>query len=268
MFLTAATPSVGGRAQVRRRRFSAESEVRGQRIPRRRFRCRSRRHAPNLGLGGAGPQEADAGLRVRPGRPRKERSRTASPTSERIAVELGELLKRAHLPPPYLLVGHSFGGLNVRLYAARNPDQVAGPRAGRRDARGLPRDRGLPKNAGRAREAAHRTCRGAARFRGRARRDRRQRGRGQGGACSTRHSGRDHSAAHHEDSPKFRSTWAHLAAKDGGLVRERQSRFRRCKSEHYVQFDEPELIISAVTELGDGGAVPASRDPRGSSDSP
>ncbi|WP_338059095.1 hypothetical protein [Bacillus gaemokensis] len=28
------------------------------------------------------------------------------------------LLKKANVKPPYVLVGHSFGGLNVRLYAS------------------------------------------------------------------------------------------------------------------------------------------------------
>src|SRR5882672_3624033 len=47
-------------------------------------------------------------------------------TSERIVAELRELLLRAHVPPPYVLVGHSFGGLNVRLFASRNPGEVSG----------------------------------------------------------------------------------------------------------------------------------------------
>ena len=32
----------------------------------------------------------------------------------------------ASVPPPYVLVGHSLGGLNVRVYASRNPSLVAG----------------------------------------------------------------------------------------------------------------------------------------------
>jgi pimeloyl-ACP methyl ester carboxylesterase len=47
-------------------------------------------------------------------------------TSQRIADELHGLLGMARVPAPYLLVGHSFGGLNVRLFAAEHPDQVAG----------------------------------------------------------------------------------------------------------------------------------------------
>jgi len=44
----------------------------------------------------------------------------------RIVEELRTLLARAGAPPPYLLVGHSFGGLDVRLYAILHPEEVAG----------------------------------------------------------------------------------------------------------------------------------------------
>src|SRR5438045_7029728 len=40
--------------------------------------------------------------------------------------DLQALLKVAQLPPPYVLVGHSFGGLIVRAFAGRNPNEVAG----------------------------------------------------------------------------------------------------------------------------------------------
>jgi pimeloyl-ACP methyl ester carboxylesterase len=36
------------------------------------------------------------------------------------------VLTAAHLPPPYVLVGHSYGGLLARLYARAHPDQVGG----------------------------------------------------------------------------------------------------------------------------------------------
>ncbi|HEY7304190.1 MAG TPA: alpha/beta hydrolase [Bryobacteraceae bacterium] len=41
-------------------------------------------------------------------------------------ADLRNLLSRAGVPPPYVLVGHSFGGLLVRAYAHHRPDQVAG----------------------------------------------------------------------------------------------------------------------------------------------
>ena len=42
------------------------------------------------------------------------------------ATDLHTLLERAHIPGPYVLVGHSFGGLYVLTFAATYPDQVAG----------------------------------------------------------------------------------------------------------------------------------------------
>lgn len=48
------------------------------------------------------------------------------PTGTRIVDDLHALLDAARIPPPYVLVGHSVGGLHVRLYAARHPEQVAG----------------------------------------------------------------------------------------------------------------------------------------------
>jgi pimeloyl-ACP methyl ester carboxylesterase len=47
-------------------------------------------------------------------------------TSGQMVEELRALLANAGVPGPYVLVGWSFGGMNVRLYAARYPDEVAG----------------------------------------------------------------------------------------------------------------------------------------------
>jgi pimeloyl-ACP methyl ester carboxylesterase len=47
-------------------------------------------------------------------------------TVGRIAAELHALLTAAEVPPPYVLVGHSFGGLTIRAYAASYPEDVAG----------------------------------------------------------------------------------------------------------------------------------------------
>jgi pimeloyl-ACP methyl ester carboxylesterase len=58
-----------------------------------------------LGLSPAGPQPRDLNA---------------------VIGDLGKLMARAHLRPPYLLVGHSFGGLVMRLYARQNPQKVAG----------------------------------------------------------------------------------------------------------------------------------------------
>ena len=48
------------------------------------------------------------------------------PDGAQIATDLHRLLARAHVPGPYVLAGHSFGGLYVRTYAAKYPDEVAG----------------------------------------------------------------------------------------------------------------------------------------------
>jgi pimeloyl-ACP methyl ester carboxylesterase len=47
-------------------------------------------------------------------------------TSAAMARDLHELLRRAAVPPPYVLVGHSVGGLNVRVYNRLYPSDVAG----------------------------------------------------------------------------------------------------------------------------------------------
>ena len=43
-----------------------------------------------------------------------------------IATDLNTLLNRAHVAGPYVLVGHSTGGIYMQIYAARYPEQVAG----------------------------------------------------------------------------------------------------------------------------------------------
>ena len=43
-----------------------------------------------------------------------------------IATDLHTLLHRGGIPGPYVLAGHSFGGLYVRIFAAHYPDEVAG----------------------------------------------------------------------------------------------------------------------------------------------
>lgn len=42
-----------------------------------------------------------------------------------IASETRALLKAAKIPPPYVLVGHSFGGITTRYYAAAYPKEVS-----------------------------------------------------------------------------------------------------------------------------------------------
>ena len=51
-------------------------------------------------------------------------SRTAR-TPGNLASELHELMQEAGLKPPYILVGHSFGGLVIRRFALLYPEEVA-----------------------------------------------------------------------------------------------------------------------------------------------
>ncbi|NGX36501.1 MAG: putative aminoacrylate hydrolase RutD [Candidatus Anoxychlamydiales bacterium] len=47
-------------------------------------------------------------------------------TSIKIAQELHTLLHNANVKPPYVLVGHSLGGLNMQVFANLYPNEVAG----------------------------------------------------------------------------------------------------------------------------------------------
>jgi len=79
-------------------------------------------------MGWIAPRVA-AGTRVcvydRPGRGGSEAVSTPEDASQ-IASDLHTLLRRGNVPGPYVLAGHSFGGLYVLTYAARYPDEVAG----------------------------------------------------------------------------------------------------------------------------------------------
>jgi len=61
----------------------------------------------------------------RPGRGWSEES-DAPQDGTRVATDLHTLLHAAHVPGPYVLAGHSFGGLYVMAYAAHYPADVAG----------------------------------------------------------------------------------------------------------------------------------------------
>lgn len=47
-------------------------------------------------------------------------------TSAQIVQEVRLLLQKAEIAPPYVLVGHSFGAINMTWYALHHPDEVAG----------------------------------------------------------------------------------------------------------------------------------------------
>lgn len=46
-------------------------------------------------------------------------------TSEDVVNDLSLILEQSQIKPPYVLVGHSFGGLNMRLFASKYPEKVA-----------------------------------------------------------------------------------------------------------------------------------------------
>jgi pimeloyl-ACP methyl ester carboxylesterase len=47
-------------------------------------------------------------------------------TSREMVKELNELLIEAKIKPPYILVGHSFGGVNLRMFATEYQNEVRG----------------------------------------------------------------------------------------------------------------------------------------------
>ena len=51
---------------------------------------------------------------------------SAPRTGAVIVAELHEVLKKTGLQPPYILVGHSLGGLYMSLYARTYPEEIAG----------------------------------------------------------------------------------------------------------------------------------------------
>ncbi|MFJ2768468.1 alpha/beta fold hydrolase [Streptomyces sp. NPDC087300] len=74
---------------------------------------------------GPGPR-ATSVLYDRAGTGWSEPGRTPLPrTAAEVTDELRALLRAAEVPGPYVLVGHSLGGLYVRHYAQRFPDEVA-----------------------------------------------------------------------------------------------------------------------------------------------
>jgi pimeloyl-ACP methyl ester carboxylesterase len=61
-----------------------------------------------------------------PGLPGRSDAVPMPRTASEIVADLHALLAAADIPGPYVMVGHSFGGLIVRLYASTYPDDVVG----------------------------------------------------------------------------------------------------------------------------------------------
>ena len=62
----------------------------------------------------------------RAGRGKSDPPATTPRTCADMVADLRALLHNASIPPPYVLVGNSLGGMNARLYAYEHPEEVAG----------------------------------------------------------------------------------------------------------------------------------------------
>ena len=91
----------------------------------------------DIGLGGSGAIWIDVQRRAskttrvcsydRAGRFRSDpRPGAGAATTDMVVRELHTLLTNAHVQPPYVLGGHSIGGLTMRYFALRFPDEVRG----------------------------------------------------------------------------------------------------------------------------------------------
>jgi pimeloyl-ACP methyl ester carboxylesterase len=84
-------------------------------------------HECDLALGPAAARAANTRLRLRPRRPRAERAASARPpVATHAGAGAASLLAAAKIPGPYVVVGHSWGGLLARLFAYVYPAQTAG----------------------------------------------------------------------------------------------------------------------------------------------
>lgn len=178
-------------------------------------------------------------------------------TSARIVAELHDLLSRAHVPPPYVLVGHSFGGLNVRLFASKFPNEVSGlvlvdatPEdypAIADTLQSLAEREKLRTSQGTAPPALTDELEAITES-----------------AASVRNAPIPAhlpvvvlTASHRDDSPDFRSAWRTLQRRMASLFPNGRQIIAE-HSDHYIQFDEPELVITAIREI-----VAKARQPRG-----
>ena len=169
-------------------------------------------------------------------------------TSQRIVDELHGLLVIARVQGPYVLVGHSFGGLNVRLYAADHPDQVAGlvlveathedyPQR-EKSLRSLADRRRIETSLGLAPAAARSEYESLAASAGQVRAARRL---------------PDVpvvviTAAHCCETEALTKAWMELQKDLVGLSPQARQVIAE-RSGHYVPFDQPELIVDSLREM-------------------
>lgn len=176
-------------------------------------------------------------------------------TSARIVVELHALLRRGGILPPYVMVGHSFGGLNVRLYAATYPGEAVGlvlvdatPEEFPSRAADL-----LPKSDREKLRTSLATSPAAFREELDAMAE---------SASEVAAMGppqaipvRVLTAAHREDSEAFRTAWL-LWQRQMTATFPQGVQILAATSGHYIQFDQPGLIVDAVREVVEAARRP------------
>jgi pimeloyl-ACP methyl ester carboxylesterase len=178
-------------------------------------------------------------------------------TSTRIVAELHDLLVRARVPPPYVLVGHSFGGLNVRLFASKFPNEVSGLVL----VDATPED--YPAIADSLQTLSEREkMRTSQAIAPPAFTDELEAM--SASAASVRNAALAPdlpvvvlTASHRDDSADFRSTWMTLQRRMASLFPNGRQIIAE-HSDHYIQFDEPELVVTAIRDM-----VAKARQPRG-----
>ena len=111
----------------RRRRAPPAPELHRYRQPHRGRRGRRRRDGrqPRLGHPGRRPATRRSASTTVPAGA-GARTPTLPRTPSAISTDLHTLLQRAGVPGPYVIAGHSFGGLYALTFAAKHPDEVAG----------------------------------------------------------------------------------------------------------------------------------------------
>ena len=173
-------------------------------------------------------------------------------TSQRIVDELHALITNAHIDGPFILVGHSFGGLNIRLFAREHPAEAVGMvlveathedyPAKEKTARPIAETRKLENSFGLATPAAQSEFKSLSQS-----------------AEEVRTSPPLPdipliviTAGRRGEAEPLRQIWMDLQ-RDLVTKAPNARQVLAEHSGHYVQFDEPEVIVSAIHELVESG---------------